>query len=120
MNLNKNQFMHKYGLPSLLFGIQILDILVHAITYQLELVRVQSNIVILMWIGYTLIQTRIVSKALITTISISIYLIINMLFIVQYGLINPNNGQYRIALFIFVILTISLAFKYFVQIRNKR
>lgn len=110
MELNKSQIMYKYGISFLIIVIQILDVLTHALTNQLEMIRVQSNIVIVLWTIFLYLRTSKFSKRLLSTLSISIYLILNLLFIFQFGIINQQSGDYRVALIIFVILTASLSF----------
>lgn len=111
--------IQKYNISILIISVQILDIIVHFLTNQLEIIRVQSNIVIMLWTIFLFIQTRSFSKRVITTISISIYLILNLLFIFQYGIVNSNSGDLRIALFIFVLLTIGLAFMQTNQFKSR-
>lgn len=120
MKLTKTNIIQKYGISILIISVQILDIIVHFLTNQLEMIRVQSNIVIMMWTIFLFIQTRAFSKSMITTISISIYLILNLLFIFQYGLVNSLSGNLRIALILFVLLTVSLAFIQTNQLKIKR
>jgi len=110
MELNKSQIMYKYGISFLIIVIQILDVFTHALTNQLEMIRVQSNIVIVLWTIFLYLRTSKFSKRLLSTLSISIYLILNLLFIFQFGIINQQSGDYRVALIIFVILTASLSF----------
>lgn len=110
MKLNKNQIMYKYGISFLIISIQILDVFTHALTNHLEMIRVQSNIVIVLWTIFLYLKTSKFSKRLLSTLSISIYLILNVLFIFQFGIINQQSGDYRIALIMFVILTVSLSF----------
>jgi len=102
--------IRKYGVSILIISVQLLDIIVHFLTNQLEMIRVQSNIVIMLWTIFLFMQTRLFSKRIITTISISIYLILNLLFIFQFGLVNSNSGDFRIALIVFVLVTVVLAF----------
>lgn len=118
MERNKTQFMYKYGLSFLLIGIQILDILMHLITNQFEIIRAQSNIIIIMWSFFLFIPTRKFSRNIVSTISISIYLILNALFLFQYGMINPNNDSLRIALLLFVGLTTCISFVQISQMKK--
>ncbi len=112
--------IQKYGVSILIISVQLLDIIVHFLTNQLEMIRVQSNIVIILWTIFLFIQTRSFSKRIITTISISIYLILNLLFIFQFGIVNSNSGDFRIALIVFVLLTVILAFIQTNQSKIKR
>lgn len=116
MKLTKSNIIQKYGITLLIMCIQILDIIVHALTNQLEMIRVQSNIIILLWSFFQFIPTHTFSKRIMSTLSVSIYLILNVLFLFQYGIMN-SNGSYRVALIMFVGLTIALVF---VQIIKKR
>lgn len=110
MELNKKRIMDKYGVSFLIIVIQIVDVFTHALTNQLEMIRVQSNIVIVLWTIFLYLKTSKFSKRLLSTLSISIYLILNFLFIFQFGIINQYSGDYRIALILFVISTASLSF----------
>lgn len=96
--------------------IQILDILIHAATDQLEFLRVTSNVVILVWPAIVL-SGKFNAKFLQAAISsIGLYLILNGIFLAREGLTNPEQGgEPRVMLFVLVILTallsIILAFK---------
>lgn len=110
MELNKKRITDKYGVSFLIIVIQIVDVFTHALTNQLEMIRVQSNIVIVLWTIFLYLKTSKFSNRLLSTLSISIYLILNFLFIFQFGIINQYSGDYRIALILFVISTASLSF----------
>lgn len=91
-------------------GIQILDISVHAATNQLEILRVSSNIIILAWL-ITLILNKADKKSrLYSYASLSLYLLLNILFLTQEGLTNASQGgDLRIALILFMLATIVLS-----------
>ena len=90
--------------------IQIIDILIHAATDQLEFLRVASNLVILVWLAILFFSwLKQVSQAA-SAGAIGLYLLLNLIFLFQAGLTNPaQGGAPRTLLFILVILTILLS-----------
>jgi len=108
---NKNTLFSKSNILSLIIiFLQSFDILIHLFTNQFELIRVQSNIIILLWVFYLYIRPNSLGLRLITTLSISIYLILNFLFIFEYGIVNPNDNSLRILLMVLIVLTSILVF----------
>lgn len=83
------------------------------------MIRVQSNIVIILWICMMYLNTSKFSDRILSTISISIYLILNLLFIFQISMMNSNSGDYRIALVKFVIITVVLVFVQANQLKTR-
>src|SRR5215204_4658291 len=90
--------------------IQLLDIITHAATNQLEILRVSSNVIILLWLSIVA-SGRFNAKFLLTAISsIGLYLILNLIFLAREGVINvEQGGGLRVALFLLVFLTITLS-----------
>ena len=90
--------------------IQVLDILLHASTNQLEILRVSSNVIILLWLA-VVASGRLNTKFLVTAISaIGLYLILNIIFLAQEGVINvEQGGGLRVTLFLLMFLTITLS-----------
>ena len=90
--------------------IQIIDILIHAATDQLEFLRVASNLVILVWLAILFFGwLKQISQA-VSAGAIGLYLLLNLIFLFQAGLTNPaQGGAPRTLLFILVILTILLS-----------
>jgi hypothetical protein len=87
--------------------IQIFDIILHATTNQLEIIRVVSNFVILVWLGSSALGKSNNKFAL---IAIGIYLLLNTVFLLQNGFTNPQqNGELRVMFFVLVILTAILS-----------
>lgn len=116
-----NQYKHKEIIMKKTFNIstiisiiivvvQLCDILIHYWTNQFELIRVQSNIIIIMWVFYVSIRQNSILQKIITTASISIYLILNFVFVFENGIINPNSNEIRFLLLILVGLTSVLFF----------
>lgn len=95
------------------FGIvivQLLDIIIHAATNQLEIIRVSSNVILLVW-SAIVASNRFNTKFLLTAISsISLYLILNMIFLAREGLTNTEQaGGLRTTLFLLMFLSIALS-----------
>ena len=103
--------------PEIFFAValilfQILDIVVHIATNQVEVVRIISSVAIILWavaiLGTTLASVQIPSKALMAlcVVILLIYLVLNIVFLVQEGAMN--EGRPRIPLFLFVLITLGL------------
>ena len=88
--------------------LQVLDIAVHAATDQLEILRVSSNGVILLWLAVVVFGKF---KSKVPAIgAIGMYLLLNLIFLAREGVTNPEQGGgLRVALFLFVILTTALS-----------
>ena len=90
--------------------IQLFDIIIHVSTDQVEPIRITSNIVIIVWTivalaGWLKARFRYVSIAAIGT-----YFVLNIIFLAQNGLTNPEQGgALRTTLFLLVLLTIALS-----------
>lgn len=98
------------GLGIAIILIQLVDIIIHVATDQAEPIRITSNIIIMSWnvaLGMNWLgkQARPISFATIGT-----YLILNLIFLSQNGLTNPEQGgTVRMALFLLVFLTVVLS-----------
>lgn len=92
----------------LIVVIQIMDIIIHLLTNQLELTRVISNGCVIAWVLLLQFNVHKIVFNLVTSITLSIYIILNGLFLLENGLVNPNNQSLRIMLFMFVLSTIIL------------
>ena len=90
--------------------IQLIDIVIHVSTDQAEPIRIASNIVIIVWTiaalaGWLKARFRNISIAAIGT-----YLVLNIIFLAQNGLTNPEQGgALRTTLFLLVFLTVALS-----------
>lgn len=88
--------------------IQIFDIVIHAVSDQLEFLRVASNVVILAWLGITMLGKF--RDKLTAFGTIGLYAVLNVLFLMREGFTNPEQGGApRTMLFILVVLTIGLS-----------
>jgi len=98
------------GLSLALVLVQIMDVVIHAATNQLEPIRVTANVIILLWL-VAINSDR--SKAYFLPLSIGsigAYLVLNLIFLVREGLTNPAQGnEPRVMLFLLVILTLILS-----------
>ena len=86
---------------------QALDSVLHAATDQLEPLRVASNLILGLAAVIGARPGRL-ARPLILVAS-GAYLALNILFLFQYGLVNPNTGGLRYPLFAFVIGSLALA-----------
>ena len=87
--------------------LQLLDIVLHAATNQLEPLRVSSNLVILLWLAITA-SGRLGDKfRWLAWASTGIYLLLNLVFLALEGFTNPEQGgALRVALLLFVFITV--------------
>jgi hypothetical protein len=90
--------------------VQLLDIILHAATDQLEPIRVTSNIVILIWLS-VLVAYKTDHRYVRTVLAaIGIYLVLNMIFLASEGIYNlEQGGGLRVTLFLLMLLTITLS-----------
>lgn len=90
----------------LLAGWQALDVAVHVATDQIEPIRILSNLLILTSVGTA---RRLPSARHLVLLGGGFaYLALNLVFVAQHGLVNPDTGQMRGALFAFVIVSLGL------------
>ena len=90
--------------------VQLFDAVIHIATDQLEPIRITANVIIIVWIIAALtgwIKGRFRSSFL---AAIGVYLLINLIFLTQNGLTNPEQGgTLRTTLFLLVFLTVTLS-----------
>ncbi len=100
--------------------IQIVDIVLHAAANQLEILRVSSNVIILLWLAGAA-SGKFNSKSLVAAITpIGLYLTLNIIFLAREGLTNAEQGGgFRTTLFLLVLLTTTLS-SWFAYIYNAR
>jgi hypothetical protein len=90
--------------------IQLLDILIHAATNQLEILRVSSNIIILVWLAVITMGKIKANSLPMAVCAIGVYLILNVIFLAIEGVTNvEQGGGLRVALFVLVFLTVTLS-----------
>lgn len=100
--------MNNKRIGTIIILIQILDIIIHLLTNQFELTRVISNGCVIAWVLFIQLNVHKIIFNLVTTITLSIYIILNGLFLLENGWVNPTNQSLRIMLFMFVLFTILL------------
>ncbi len=100
--------MNHKRIGMLIIVIQIMDIIIHLLTNQFELTRVISNGCVIAWVLLLQFNVHKIVFNLVTSITLSIYIILNGLFLLENGLVNPNNQSLRIMLFMFVLSTLIL------------
>ena len=101
------------GLKSLgvvIILIQLFDVIIHVATGQPELIRIISNMIIVVWVVVVLagwLKDRFQSISFAT---IGTYFVLNLIFLAQNGLTNPEQGDApRTTLFVLVFLTVTLS-----------
>lgn len=90
--------------------VQMFDILLHAVTNQLEPLRVTSNLVILLWLAMAASGRLNARLRLIAFASNGAYLALNLVFLTLEGFTNlEQGGTLRVALLLFVSITVMLS-----------
>ena len=90
--------------------IQLTDIIIHAASNQLEIIRVSSNLIILLWLMVFMLNWYKTKFPQISISSIGLYVILNFIFLAREGLTNPEQGgSLRITLFLLMFLTVTLS-----------
>ena len=91
-------------------AIQLVDIIIHAATNQLEIIRVFSNLIILAWLTVLMLNWLKRKWLQIAILSIGLYMVLNFIFLAREGLTNPEQGgSLRIMLFLLVFFTVTLS-----------
>lgn len=90
----------------LLLGLQALDITLHIATDQFEPIRILSNVIISGGVIWMALSER--NARSIAIVSGALYLLLNLVFLIQNGIINPATDGLRLPLFAFVIFTLLL------------
>ena len=100
--------------------LQLFDILIHAATDQLEILRVTSNIIVLVWLTIAAAGKFSGKFLQIAMGSVSAYLILNITFLALEGVRNmEQGGELRVTLFLLVFLTTALS-ALLIYIRGRR
>ena len=88
--------------------IQLLDLILHAATHQLEPLRVSANLLILLWQAFSATGRIQEKSGLVEAAAIAGYLGLNLLFLAQNGLHTPG-GELRLTLLGLVAATLLLS-----------
>ena len=90
--------------------LQLFDIFIHAVTDQLEILRVTSNIIILLWLAIAETGKFNGKFPQIAAGSVGAYLILNITFLALEGVRNmEQGGELRVTLFLLIFLTTALS-----------
>ncbi len=90
--------------------LQLFDILIHAVTDQLEILRVTSNMIILLWLAIAAAGKFNGKFLQIAMRSVGAYLILNITFLALEGVRNmEQGGELRVTLFLLIVLTTALS-----------
>lgn len=85
----------------LLIGLQVIDVSVHVATGQVEVLRILANLVIGLGAVVSVRGAGAVGVMLVG--SGLVYLLLNLVFLAQNGVVNPQTGSLRLPLFVFVV-----------------
>lgn len=97
------------GLAIALVAVQMIDVIIHAATNQLEPIRVLSNMLIILWLALA-VSGRFAARFQQTAVGfVGVYILLNAYFLVTQGLTNPTSGQPRTALLVLVALTVAIS-----------
>jgi hypothetical protein len=107
---------HKFIIAALII-VQLVDIALHAATDQLEIIRVTSNLIILLWLAVLVWGRLNTNFSFVSIGAIAIYGVLNIIFLAREGI--TNAGQLRTTLFLLVLLTVILSTS-LIYLWNKR
>lgn len=95
-------------ITALVLLVQLLDIAVHVFSNQVEPSRVTANMILA---GGAVFAARLAGNRsqLILILSILAYAVLNLVFLVQNGMVNAATGSARIPLFSFVMVSLMLS-----------
>lgn len=90
-----------------LVGVQLIDAVVHLATGQVEVIRLIASAVIV--IAAVVANAVPVGRRSVMAIGAAIYLALNVVFLVDAGAVNSVTGAPRIAMIVFVVLSLATA-----------
>lgn len=93
---------------ALLLIVQLLDMAVHVFTNQAEPTRIASNLILGLGALFAARQSSGRSELLLI-ISVLLYAVLNLVFLVQNGMVNTTTGAVRLPLFGFVMVSLALS-----------
>eukprot|EP00931_Biecheleriopsis_adriatica_P023449 TRINITY_DN1479_c0_g4_i1.p1 TRINITY_DN1479_c0_g4~~TRINITY_DN1479_c0_g4_i1.p1 ORF type:complete len:157 (+),score=19.19 TRINITY_DN1479_c0_g4_i1:40-471(+) len=94
--------------------VQILDVVVHVVTHQIEIDRILGSCAILLWAifsiacvygAFPMLSKVPILVGLAATVLMT-YLVLNIVFLAHEGL--SNDGKPRVVFFVFVLITLGL------------
>ncbi|MHA2503285.1 MAG: hypothetical protein ACXAE3_10480 [Candidatus Kariarchaeaceae archaeon] len=96
MNISRNSLI-------LITIFQVIDVLVHVLSGQFELVRVLGSVTLI--IGSYIVYSGITPASSMDygLLGLSVYLMLNIYFVAINGLTNPETDSLRVPLFLFVL-----------------
>lgn len=93
----------------LLISLQILDVIVHVATQQIEPLRIASNIVMIIAALAGVRLAGSTSRAVLF-LAAGLYSVLNLAFVFQHGLANPSTGALRVPFIAFVVASLVIAY----------
>lgn len=101
--------------------VQLADIVIHAATDQLEILRVSSNGIVLIWLAVVMTGKFNANFLQTAASSIGAYLVLNLIFLAREGVTNvEQGGELRTTLFLLMFLTITLSILLPYLLRNTK
>ena len=89
-----------------LAGVQLIDIAFHLATGQPEVLRIIASSVIVV---AAVVSRAVPAGTAVLVAGAAIYLVLNVVFLTEAGLMNPTTGAPRIPLFVFISMTLVTA-----------
>ena len=106
---NQNTGRKFLWLPAVIALVQVLDIVIHVASDMIEPIRITSNVIIFVWLGIVVSGRLDQNPWRMASGFVGVYLLLNAVFVVTEGFINPANGQFRTVLFVLVGVTVALS-----------
>ena len=92
----------------LLIVLQILDVVVHVATQQIEPIRITSNAVLSAG-ALAAVLLAVSASRFAIPLAVTAYLVLNLLFLAQHGTVNPTTEALRLPMFVFVLGSLGLS-----------
>jgi len=103
-NKNRNESIAFIGV--LIIIVQLFDVAVHILSGQVEPIRIASNMLVMFWVSFATFLLYPFSQKISFAVLL-IYFLLNLIFLLNNGLLN--NGNPRVVFFILIALTLLLS-----------
>lgn len=108
--MSNSYFSISFWLGLAIALVQLFDIVIHVATNQVEPLRILSNIIILVWVGFAVLGWLKSQFRPTAVVAVSAYLLLNLIFLALEGVTNEaQGGGLRVMLFGLVFLTVGLS-----------
>ena len=89
--------------------LQLFDIFIHVATGQPEPIRILANSIMIIWLAALMFGQQRLRETPFVITAVSLYAVLNLIFLLREGLVNGETGELRIVLFLLVGLTLTIA-----------